>query len=220
MVDRYGGLYRRYSDDILIVCEAKHVYDIRIKIENIIIDNLKLTIQNRKTLTSTLYRKEHGIKWSIITDQFGKRVNKPISYLGFDYDGIYVRVRNSSISKYYRGLKRMIRRSAFFANKKKIYNEFKDKKDDEWIYRTSIFKRKSHLGARRRKVKGIVNWGNYYSFIKNSAKSFGLGNKKVILKQLRNHWKIINAKILYFESKYGLPKSPITKTKKHYRYKR
>lgn len=203
-----NGLYRRYSDDILIVCETIHINEIKDKISNLIENELNLQLQERKEQLSNLFREKLEDKWRITSYQYIYPSKKPISYLGFEYDGIYTRIRNSSLSKYYRGLKRTIRRGAFYAKSKKINNLISGRKDDDWIYRTSIYRSKSHLGAKRKKIDGVVRWGNYISYVKRSADKYKGINRKLILKQVRNHWKIIQSHISNFENSFGLSKAP------------
>ena len=74
---------------------------------------------------------------------------------------------------------------------------------DEWIYKRKIYKSKSYLGAKRKEINGKVSWGNYISYARNAAK---IMNEKGIINQIKNHWKIINNKIMQYEKAYKLPK--------------
>jgi len=177
-VNSNGGIYRRYSDDILVICPS----DKSDMIEQVLKHQISTSIEN-----------------GII------KQNSKLSYLGFEFDGKNIRIRQKGLSKFYRDLKRLIRRKARYA----LFNLLKERRNpdldvDTWIYRTRIYKRKSHLGAKRKKIHGKVFWGNYYSYIKTSSR---LMDEPAIKKQLRNHWKIVEKLIRHYEDLYGLSRS-------------
>ena len=201
-----SGLYRRYSDDILYVGKPDDREAIHSFISTYLVDHLKLDIQPEKTLEVHFKRNGFPDAWEYSTHQGGKLVNKSLSYLGFDYDGQQIRIRQSGLSKYYRGLKRVIRRRAYYARKVniKILNN-PELNRDNWIFRRGIYKSKSHLGAKKKKIDGKIFWGNFISYSLNASKIF---KSAAIRRQIRNHWKIIENQIASFEKKYRLPKSP------------
>ena len=202
------GLYRRYSDDILFICPVSVANDIKHFVYSYIRNELNLVIQEQKTQEVIFTRVENNklIKWECNTVENNVTKPAPLSYLGFDFDGNNIRIRQKGLSLYYRNLKRMIRRRAryaFYAKKYNIHNP--GQKKDAWIYRQRIYKTKSHLGAKRKKVDGKVFWGNYISYVKTASK---IMNQPALLKQIRNHWKIIERHINEFEAAYGLEKTP------------
>ena len=116
------------------------------------------------------------------------------------------------MSLYYRKVKRLIRRKANYATVAKIYNlknPLSPQKDD-WIYRKRIYVSKSHLGARRKRVKDKVFWGNYISYMKTASV---IMKQPAIKKQVRNHWRIIESEIKEFETNSQLKKTPSRKKK-------
>lgn len=202
------GLYRRYSDDILFICPVSVANDIKHFVYSYIRNELNLVIQEQKTQEVIFTRVKNNklIKWECNTVENNVTKPAPLSYLGFDFDGNNIRIRQKGLSLYYRNLKRMIRRRAryaFYAKKYNIHNP--DQKKDAWIYRQRIYKTKSHLGAKKKKVDGKVFWGNYISYVKTASK---IMNQSALLKQIRNHWKIIERHINEFEAAYGLEKTP------------
>ena len=200
LLSDHRGIYRRYSDDILIVCPEYYFEDIYKSLKEVIAD-LKLEISEAKNQLGYLTKKSINEDWNLSFFQNGILLNKPISYLGFSFDSKKIIIKNSSISKYYRSAKRLIRRSAHFAKQRQDFNKINKKTKDEWIYKRRIFQTKSYLGAKRRKVGGKVYWGNFISYVKNAAK---IMNDKRILNQVKNHWKIINDTIKMYEKKYDL----------------
>jgi hypothetical protein len=172
----YQGLYRRYSDDIIVVCDHKHEKEIN---ELIIseIAKYKLVINADKTERSEFIRVENkGV------------CSKPLRYLGFEFDGNRALVKSSGLAKFYRKAKNLIKIKANRARKlqnKKITNNTQ-------IHRRTIYKRHTHLGKR-----------NFISYLKKAEKVFG---DQSIIKQGKRHWKIINSYINRFEDKYKLPR--------------
>ena len=80
-----GSIYKRYSDDILIICpnDKQEIFTEKI-IEGV--EKLLLKINNDKTTVTTFP---------------SSTPKKSISYLGLDYNGVKVSVRASTLSKYY-----------------------------------------------------------------------------------------------------------------------
>ncbi|MGX5854945.1 reverse transcriptase domain-containing protein [Dyadobacter jiangsuensis] len=206
------GLYRRYSDDILLICPTDQVENVIKTVKDIIERQLSLKIQDNKTIIASLTRSSPTDSWTInATNSKGQTVGQSVGYLGFEFDGNRIRIRNSSISKYYRGLKRAIRRRAFYAKVQLEKNKLSNVKKDDWIFRAGIFRKKTHLGAKRKKIDGRVFWGNYISYVKNAGHVMGDTHIKSINRQVRNHWKIVANEIERHEKRYGLPKAPKSK---------
>ena len=207
-----GGFYRRYSDDILFICPVSKVGEIKKFVYEYVDKELSLIVQDEKTQEVVFYRATNRDKWSYYTNENGIKKQIPLSYLGFDFDGKTVRVRQKSLSLYYRKVKRLIRRKANYATVAKIYNlknPLSPQKDD-WIYRKRIYVSKSHLGARRKRVKDKVFWGNYISYMKTASV---IMKQPAIKKQVRNHWRIIESEIKEFETNSQLKKTPSRKKK-------
>lgn len=185
IVRAVGGIYRRYSDDMVIICpqEYKAVFESLIYIE---IEKFKLEIKKAKTQIF-YFRNLYG-KFSC-GQEFTHSINfnKNFIYLGLEFDGQNVLLKSASISGYYRKMKRSIRRHKYFSNK----------------YRKPIFKRRilkkfSYKGSKRyRKYKwnsqlkefeksNEYNWGNFLSYAKK-AERISITNK--IYFQTKSHWK-------------------------------
>lgn len=202
LFDNSYGLYRRYSDDILIICRETEFAGLYKNVLDII-KTLKLEISANKNQVGYFRRIHSNADWVLEFYQNNILLNKPINYLGFSFDSKNIRIKNGSLSKYYRGVKRLIRRSASFAKKRMERNIVDGENKDEWMYKRKIYKSKSYLGAKRKEINGKVSWGNYISYARNAAK---IMNEKGILNQIKNHWKIINNKIIQYEKAYKLPK--------------
>lgn len=187
-----GGIYRRYSDDMVIVCPSK-VKDQAIKLVYGEIEKCKLEIQPNKT---QVFKFKRGDGKLICGQEYDKAVNwnKNFIYLGFEFNGSSVLLKSASLSRYYRKMKRAVKRAKYFANRK--YN-----KNKGVIFKRRIFKKFSYKGAKRTrkymwsKDKGkfiktdTYNWGNFVSYAYKASKIM-VNNK--IKKQIRRHWNILN----------------------------
>lgn len=91
-----SAIYRRYSDDILLICPRQKREELREEL-NIQLSNVKLSL-NDKEKESEFYH-----------DSQGKlTANKPIQYLGFLFDGERILIRSQTISRYYGKMHRAV----------------------------------------------------------------------------------------------------------------
>ena len=104
----YHGYYRRYSDDIMIIVNSKHELEqIKLKIKKLL-DDLKLDIADKKTC---IVEFKNGNALSFNSETKSSTTNdSAFQYLGFTYDGKNIRVRNSTIGKFWRDSKPHIKR--------------------------------------------------------------------------------------------------------------
>jgi len=187
------GLYRRYCDDIIIVCPKDRYLEIRNSIYTAIQER-KLEIQTKKTQTYHLSREKKILR---LGQEFSHSVNynKKLTYLGFEFDGQKVLLKSASLSNFYRKMKRGTRRSKHYASKM-----YKGKAQE--LFKNRLYKRYSHWGAKRKRIyipsqsdpgKFIstdrYNWGNFLSYAYKANKIFKDG---MIRKQMKRHWKILN----------------------------
>lgn len=83
-VGDWGGIYRRYCDDILVVVPGEHVVAATALVEGALA-NLKLEVQKNKTLVC----------------EFNPTPVQPLQYLGLLYDGGDVYLRSNGIAKFF-----------------------------------------------------------------------------------------------------------------------
>lgn len=202
-VKKAGGLYRRYSDDMVIICKNKDAN----KLKKLVLNEVKkvsLEIKEEKTKTFRLIRKDDHYscqEWMPKTETWYPHTN--FKYLGFEFDGRRVLLKSSSIAKYYRKMKHSVRRGAFFAKH--------GSNDDTHIYRKKLYKQFTHIGAERRCIykrdpdqsdKWIktykYNWGNFITYVELASK---IMDEPAISRQLKNHWEILNEEIRVQEPK-------------------
>lgn len=203
----YSSLYRRYSDDLVIIVDINRVDEVMRCVKNYIQESLNLIIKEEKT--QLVYFDKTNVKVKCYSQEKGVKIkNKPLSYLGFEFDGNRILLRQKGLSGYYRKVKRIIKRGAAFAKIAKSFNERHEgryKERDGWIYRKKIYQSKTHLGAKKKKINGKVYWGNYISYALNASK---IMNDSRIKKQISKHWRIIEDLIKKLEKQYNLDKTP------------
>lgn len=191
-IQRVGGLFRRYSDDIVIIVPTKYQKNV-LKLLDQEIKKLNLEIKPSKTQIFWFF-KEAGrffcFEKNLKVNQFQR--NTMFDYLGFSFDGKYTYLKSSSLANYYRKMKKTIRRGVFFSR----HTSSQDARGE--LFKRRLYKRFTYLGAsRRKKYMRIPNsskqwkesthfdWGNYLSYAYMAARI--MRNNK-IKGQLRRHW--------------------------------
>ncbi len=191
-VSSFNGIYRRYSDDMIIICP----YDLKEEVENKVyteIENNKLEIQKAKTQIFQFQKEADKLFCGQV---FEKSINwnKNLIYLGFEFNGENVLLKSASLSGYYRKMKRAINRAKKFANYTKIGTSGQ-------IFKRSLLKKFSYKGAKRirkylwndKESKFIksesYDWGNFLSYAYKASRIM-INNK--IKNQTKRHWNTFN----------------------------
>lgn len=118
--------YRRYSDDILLIC---HLSTSRKELSKVIDNELReLGLKLNSSKTTECY---------FVNGQLTKG-SQPLQYLGFSFDGRKILVRSASFSRYLKKLKKRIRLLEGSANRLGTSK----------INLQKLHKRYSHLGKR------------------------------------------------------------------------
>ena len=157
------SVFYRYCDDLLIICNLDQEIETHDFVDTQI-RNLQLSLQHKKTEISRF-----------TFDASGKlRADKPIHYLGFSFDGQNEHIRSSSITRYYKKMRKKI-----WVTKKAMdrCNDLRAKRGEPHkdLFLRSIYRGYSCLGRR--------------NFITYGFKAAKIMESKSIKKQLRPHWK-------------------------------
>ena len=190
-VESNNGHYRRYSDDMIVVCPLDKSDEIEQLFYNTI-KNFKLEIQPQKTQNFVFERRLDKLNCG---QKFGSIINydKNLIYLGFEFDGEKVLLKSASLAGFYRKMKKSIRRAKYYS--------LRHKKD---IFYRRLYKRFTFRGARKYKIskwdsqqqKFVVteqqNWGNFLSYAKKAS---NVMDKNGIKKQIKNHWKLFHREL-------------------------
>lgn len=174
-VKERGGIYRRYSDDLIIVIPLeKDTNNITIynEYQAFVKDASKrtknLVIQDNKT-NQYFYNNDR-----LINLENGQ--NEELNYLGFSFNGFQVRIRDKSVFKFYNRAYRKVKLS----NKRTA--ELKRKS-----HRKSLYEKYTHLGKNN-------GQGNFLDYATKAQKEFDkdVDTENLMERQVKRHWRKIN----------------------------
>ncbi|MBL4939908.1 MAG: RNA-directed DNA polymerase (Reverse transcriptase) [Lutibacter sp.] len=195
---KHNVFYRRYSDDIVIICKEEQI-DL---IENVVkkeIKKIDLKVSFEKTEKS-LFKMNKGRLQSYKIDGANLIENIPLNYLGFEFYGYQTLLKSKNLAKFYREMKETINR------KHKRAEQIKEKYllDEVPLYKRKLYRLFSFKGAKSRiipsKRTDFVNGkaktklldrkfrGNYLRYAYRASDDL---EAPEIKRQLRNHWKIL-----------------------------
>ncbi len=189
-----GGYYRRYSDDVIIVCEGSKRDEVLLMLKDLI-SSEKLTIADEKTTVFSIKEEEGRLK---VTDEKTKQ-KSVIEYLGLSFDGEFIRLKNKSISKYYHKMKRTINAKTHYAIKK-------TDKTGGVLFVRQLLRKFTPIGSKRHLIfrrcrfdksrfcnTGVKSFGNFWTYAKKSAL---ICASPAISNQMKRNKPILRARIL------------------------
>lgn len=175
IAEKYNGIYRRYSDDFIIVVPKNNMkseekfLEIERKIR-FIAQQEKIEIQESKT---NIFEYSHNR----INNLAGHGKNH-LDYLGFVFDGKTVKMRGKGPHKFYRKTKKLILKAQMTQKRKKL---------NKIPYRKSLYNLYTDLGINE-------NFGNYITYAKKSQKVFDSispNTNNLMMNQIKNRKKFI-----------------------------
>lgn len=117
LVNKKSGFYRRYSDDIVVICKVEDIDFTKNYIENLILES-EVKISTEKTETFIFkyldYNKSSQKRLTSlkINNDGTQTIGSPLIYLGFEFRGHNVLVKSTNLAKYYRRLISIVKRRA------------------------------------------------------------------------------------------------------------
>lgn len=192
-VDSIGGMYRRYSDDLVVVCSIENYKECLSLVQAKILD-YELKMSPKKTCI-TLFLKNKVGKIKGFEEKYLDNLDKnnedkfyrKMQYLGFEYDGQNVFLRSSSLAKYYRKMKSKIKKSIAMAYGKKSRTKTKNFR----VFKKNLVKKYLYKGRR--------------SFISYAYRAISVGSELLsgdaIKKQLSRRSKIMAREFITREEK-------------------
>ena len=203
-ISNMQGIYRRYSDDMVVICSQQYRDKILDIFEKQIKNLTKLEIQTDKTQVFHFKKQYNQL---ICLQEFNGIINansskRKFEYLGFSFDGKNVYLKTTALAKYYRKMKKGVKRSAYYT-----YRIDNDTQGEMFVKR--LYHRYSYIGAKPTKsfyrVKGTTNqwvelktnnWGNFIGYAQKASRRLK-GNK--IKYQIKNHWKNLDKEIKKYQ---------------------
>lgn len=202
LVSNENAYYRRYSDDIVVICDVDKISTTKEFVENLIKES-KLEISTAKTETfifeSLEYnqRKEKRLTSIKVNFDGSYAIGAPLIYLGFEFRGYKVLIKSTNLAKYYRRLISVVKRRAKRAKKavnndpfqkkaifhnqiKNLYNRPLRDIDSETGELKQIFRTKSVLELNERgtysmvssEVKSKRKNSNYMGYVRRCSEIF------------------------------------------------
>ncbi len=209
--------YRRYCDDLLIVCDIDKVDVISDYLINKIEKEYLLKIQTKKVETIVFrpnskgslrafnYVKQKKVGVLQTNSKNEKLFYKSLQYLGFEFNGQDIFIRSSSLSRYFRKMTGRI--------VKTVMMSYSKKSKDNLIRKRQILERYSHLGDRNFLTYAYKASREKYLNSKGQEK-IGM-NSPAIRKQLSRHLTILKKKLdIKNDQRFEYKKSKDKRTQK------
>lgn len=171
LADELGGMYRRYADDIIFICDKKHREKVEKEIKEAIQErgpNLKIHDIDDNNRASKSQCHDFGLQ---------KIKQLPLKYLGFAFDGTSVSIREESLSRYFRKSKRGVSSilNGAKVNLRRRYIEGRGiEEKHKKLFRKRAYENYTHLGKR--------------NFIYYANESFNTMDDKKIKEQVKKHY--------------------------------
>jgi hypothetical protein len=175
-----GGIYRRYSDDIIVVCPKEVGENVKSQIMQLI-GNVHLEIEERKT--NLFYFSKFNNRIKCEHSVFGPK--KDLEYLGFSFDGNRILIKKAGVCKFYYKMYQATLRHIRYGQS--INNPTRGV-----IFKGSMIKRYTYAGSKPHTMHlkssdspacNVKHYGNYLSYVRKSEKLMG---GKTISRQLRH----------------------------------
>lgn len=212
IVKGYNAYYRRYSDDILIVCNPEDAN----QIEKFIIERIKKSYVKISEEKTEKYLFKHvqvsSKKKKLMSIFLGKdrcTIGKPLTYLGFEFYGEKTLIKSANLAKFYRRLIYSVKRKAarairlatitsierpiiFRGNLKRKYTYLKLNADKQFTKRKKLIRNESGTYVMHSEKVIRKHSTNYLSYINRAS---GIMNQPSIKKQIIKHKAIFNQAI-------------------------
>jgi hypothetical protein len=157
-----GATYLRYCDDIIVIAPAGLASKVKAFVEKQVSD-VKLEVQPEKTEQCTFSVGQTG----------GINSDRPLQYLGFTFDGRRIRIRSTSLMRYFERMRqgvKVAKKGTAKRNKLRLARGEAEKP----LHRKKLFRRYSYLGRR-----------NFLSYGLRSADEMASDS---LMRQLRPLW--------------------------------
>lgn len=188
LADKIGGCYRRYSDDIMIICppDRNLAHEIALKIDDAVRKQGKayLKINKSKTIMTQFFYQNNDVGYETF-DANNKIKSNAFEYLGFSFDGEKVLLKSQTVTNYYKKINRGVQahiKSGFFKAKQ---NKSRDLKS--YISIMEILHRYSNPNPNWKDRQGNDS-KNFITYVKRST---SVMREPKIHEQIRNHKKYI-----------------------------
>ncbi|WP_307188023.1 reverse transcriptase domain-containing protein [Sphingobacterium zeae] len=219
-----SAFYRRYSDDIIIICPIDEIAHYEATIMSLI-ENVNLEISKQKTdryiFKYVGNNKKTRLECFKLDEEYNIIKKDRLIYLGFEYYGYQTLIKSTNLAKYYRRLIKTVERRAkrinnaiineptipkaiFYSQIKKVINrpikDDLDKADSKVHYKNTINILIKDPSTGQFKMKKIQPNSNNETYKKSTYMGYvnrcvTIHNSKTFLHQLRKRKYILNTAI-------------------------
>lgn len=176
IVSALGGSYRRYSDDILVLCSPEYMTLVEAAIDD------ALRVHTRTLSLNTDKREE--VRFAQTDSALipcTPKTAKALQYLGFTFDGQKARIRGGTVSRYYRRMVsgvRVAKVRAWLAKSGKL-------KGRNVLHKREMLASHTHLG----------NHSFISGYVRSSACIMGPLGGKAIRRQMSGHMRVLKRRL-------------------------
>ena len=134
LLDRFGGRYMRYCDDILLIVPVSRRRSVIQEVEELIKRSM-LSINEKKTGIHTFRSRGLGVA----------EADKPLQYLGFTFDGDTILIRSAALARYSQRMKKGVRLAKATMRR---WNKIRSVQGgpEHLLYKRSLYQKYSHFG--------------------------------------------------------------------------
>jgi hypothetical protein len=206
LVEKRGCYYRRYSDDIVIICNTEDLNYVR---QYVYSEMEKSAVEISKDKTEEFVFKQENDRLQVYKlNGLQLQKDKPFIYLGFEYYGYKTLIKSANLSKFYRRMIDAVKRKSKRAIKiaeaddskpvlykrqlQKLYRNI----DLDKAKRVRTYKRYELLDTGefrlRTETKKEPFKSNYFSYVRRAAE---IMNEPQILNQIKGEQRVFNQAI-------------------------
>ncbi|WP_417356323.1 reverse transcriptase domain-containing protein [Flavobacterium sp.] len=201
LVNQNNCYYRRYSDDIIIICETHQINYVKEIIEkNMILNSVEISTDKTEVykFRKNIYNK-NGEKrltsYKILNEEENEA---PLTYLGFEFRGYNILIKSANIAKFYRRIINVIKRRA-----KRAKRSFKKEPNkNKAIYLNQIKKIYSTLPRKKNSEnENSILKNSYKRLIKNEKGEYHFSSKEIKKKKHSNYFSYVERASQIMEEK-------------------
>lgn len=163
-INARGGHYMRYCDDVLCIVPTSKAADLHAMVEALV-NRFGLAINHHKT-----EKIDFQLRTGILT------ANRPLQYLGFNFDGTRKLIRSAAFAKFSDKMRRGV---SLARQTTKKHNKYRHTPEEIW--RKQLYERYSHLGKR--------------NFIRYGLRAAQIMESRAMYRQLRPLWRRLVSRI-------------------------
>ena len=211
VVDGFGGFYRRYSDDIMVICKPEQADDTeKFILDEIIKSHVKISTEKTEKYLFKYFQisPRKNKLTSILLSKNSSAIGKPLTYLGFEFYGEKTLIKSSNLAKFYRRMISTVKKKAnrainiskhtssgpaiFRGGLKRTYSILKLETEQQFTKRKKLVRNSYGQYSMEFEEVKRRSGTNYFSYAKRASV---IMNEPAIKNQIRNHKRIFNSAI-------------------------